>query len=83
MTPQEAIVQPVIDVSGIKTYVDSLMPESTVEALIGLGHDIELLEEEPAPTSYFARPSAIQVDYERNLLRAGVDSFRPTTALGY
>ena len=83
MTPQEAIVQPVIDVSGSKTYVDSRMPESTVEALIGLGHDIELLEEEPAPTSYFARPSAIQVDYERNLLRAGVDSFRPTTALGY
>jgi gamma-glutamyltranspeptidase len=83
MTPQEAIVQPVIDVSGSKTYVDSRMSESTVKALVSLGHDIELLEEEPAPTGYFARPSAIQVDYEKNLLRAGVDSFRPTTALGY
>jgi gamma-glutamyltranspeptidase/glutathione hydrolase len=83
MSPQEAIVQPVIDVSGSKTYVDSRMPESTIKALVNLGHDIELLEEEPAPTGYFARPSAIQVDYERNLLRAGVDSFRPTTALGY
>jgi gamma-glutamyltranspeptidase/glutathione hydrolase len=83
MSPQEAIVQPVIDVSGSKTYVDSRMPESTIKALVSLGHDIELLEEEPAPTGYFARPSAIQVDYERNLLRAGVDSFRPTTALGY
>ena len=83
MTPQEAIVQPVIDVSGSKTYVDSRMPESTIKALVSLGHDIELLEEEPAPTGYFARPSAIQVDYERKLLKAGVDSFRPTTALGY
>ena len=83
MSPQEAIVQPVIDVSGSKTYVDSRMPESTIKALVSHGHDIDLLEEEPAPTGYFARPSAIQVDYERNLLRAGVDSFRPTTALGY
>ena len=83
MTPQEAIVQPVIDVSGSKTYVDSRMLESTIKALVSLGHDIELLEEEPAPTGYFARPSAIQVDYERKLLKAGVDSFRPTTALGY
>lgn len=83
MTPQEAIVQPVVDVSGSKTYVDSRMPESTIKGLISLEHDIELLEEEPAPTGYFARPSAIQVDYQRNLLRAGVDSFRPTTALGY
>ena len=83
MSPQEAIVQPVIDVSGSKAYVDSRMSESTIKALVGLGHDIELLEEEPAPTGYFARPSAIQVDYERNLLRAGVDAFRPTTALGY
>ena len=83
MSPQEAIVQPVIDVSGSKAYVDSRMSESSIKALVGLGHDIELLEEEPAPTGYFARPSAIQVDYERNLLRAGVDAFRPTTALGY
>ena len=75
MTPQEAIVQPVVDVSGSKTYVDSRMPESTIKGLISLEHDIELLEEEPAPTGYFARPSAIQVDYQRNLLRAGVDSF--------
>ena len=83
MSPQEAIVQPVVDVSGRKTFVDSRMDSSVVNSLLDLGHDIELLEEEPAPTGYFARPSAIQIDYDKNILKAGVDSYRPTTALGY
>ena len=83
MSPQEAIIQPVVDVSGRKTFVDSRMNPSTVNALLDLGHDIDLLEEEPAPTGYFARPSAIQIDHEKNILKAGVDSYRPTTALGY
>ncbi|MEC9366842.1 MAG: gamma-glutamyltransferase family protein [Chloroflexota bacterium] len=83
MSPQEAIIQPVVDVSGRKTFIDSRMDSSIVNSLIDLGHDIDLLEEEPAPTGYFARPSAIQIDYGKNILKAGVDAYRPTTALGY
>ena len=49
---------------------------------------IKLVEDQPGMPSNFARPSAIQIDYETELLRAGIDPFRPTTgrdslALGY
>jgi hypothetical protein len=42
-----------------------------------------VVEEQPAMTGSFSRPSAITIDYETGLLRAGVDAFRPTMATGY
>ena len=83
MTPQEAINQPSVDASGRYTLVDSRIPEDIVEELEKIGHVIKVMEEEPGLPGDFSRPSAIQIDHEKGLLRAGVDAFRPLTALGY
>jgi gamma-glutamyltranspeptidase/glutathione hydrolase len=83
MTPQEAIVEPTLDVSGSETLVDSRLPDEVIKGLEELGHRIAVVEEEPGMTGNFSRPSAISIDYETGLLRAGVDAFRPTMAIGY
>jgi hypothetical protein len=62
------------------------MSDEAVGGLRRLGHHVELIEEQPAMTGAFSRPSAITIDYddyEAGLLRAGVDAFRPTMAAGY
>lgn len=83
MGPQEAISQPTVDASGKTTLVNARMSDDAVQGLRRLGHRIEVIEEQPEMTGAFSRPSAIAVDYETGLLRAGVDSFRPTMAIGY
>jgi gamma-glutamyltranspeptidase len=83
MTPQEAISQPTVDASGKDTLVNARMPDKVVGGLKRLGHRGELVEEQPTLTGAFSRPSAIYIDYESGLLRAGVDSFRPIMAAGY
>ena len=83
MSPQEAILAPVVDTSGKDTLVDCRVPDEVVAELERRGHRIKLVEDQPGTPSNFARPSAIQIDYETGLLRAGVDPYRPTMALGY
>ncbi len=83
MSPQEAILAPAIDTSGKDTLVDYRVPDEVVAELERRGHRIKLVEDQPGMPSNFARPSAIQIDYETELLRAGIDPFRPTMALGY
>lgn len=83
MGPQDAISQPTIDVSGKETLVNARITDEVVGGLRRLGHHVELIEEQPAMTGAFSRPSAITIDYETGLLRAGVDAFRPTMAAGY
>lgn len=83
MTPQEAIAQPTIDVSGRDTLVDSRLPDDTIAKLEKLGHRVKVVEEEPGMLGNFSRPSAIYIDYEAGILRAGTDVFRPSIALGY
>ena len=83
MTPQEAIVQPTVDASGRDTLVDSRLHDDVVEGLEALGHRVLVVEEEPGMGSNFSRPSAIHIDYESGLLRAGVDPFAHAMALGY
>lgn len=83
MGPQEAITQPTVDASGLDTLVNARMPDDVVGGLKRLGHLVEVVEEQPAMTGSFSRPSAITIDYETGLLRAGVDAFRPTMATGY
>jgi gamma-glutamyltranspeptidase / glutathione hydrolase len=83
MGPQEAISQPTVDASGLDTLVNARIPDDVVGALKRLGHLVEVVEEQPAMTGSFSRPSAIAIDYDTGLLRAGVDAFRPTMAIGY
>jgi gamma-glutamyltranspeptidase / glutathione hydrolase len=83
MGPQEAIIQPTIDAITKNTVIDSRIPEGVVKNLEKLGHRIKLAQEEPGMLGNFSRPSAIYIDPETGLLRAGVDAFRPAMALGY
>jgi len=81
MGPQEAVAAPTVDASGAETLVDSRIPEGSVKHLASLGHTVKVVEEQPG-MSFFARPSAIQINRETGMLRGGVDLFRKSTALG-
>ena len=83
MGPQDAVAALTVDASGREVLVDSRLPTDVVEQLHALGHSLKRVEEEPGMTGNFARPSAITIDYDSGLLRAGVDVFRPALALGY
>ena len=83
MGPQDAVAALTVDASGREVLVDSRFPADVVEPLRALGHEIRLVDEEPGMTGNFSRPSAVTIDYESGLLRAGVDVFRPALALGY
>ena len=65
---------------GLDTLVDSRIPPIPVEGLRKRLHNVKVVDEGPG-LSYFARPSAILIGDEN--LRAGVDLFRKSTALGY
>ncbi len=83
MGPQAAIVAFTLDSSGRETLVDSRLPGEVVEELRRYSHEVRSIVEEPGMGGTFSRPSAITIDWERGLLRAGVDAFRPAIALGY
>ena len=83
MGPQDAVAALTVDASGREVLVDSRFPTEVVEQLRALGHELKLVDEEPGMTGNFSRPSAVTIDYDRGLLRAGVDVFRPALALGY
>jgi gamma-glutamyltranspeptidase / glutathione hydrolase len=83
MGPQDAVAALTVDASGRETLVDSRFPAEVVEELRSYGHEVKLVEEEPGMTGNFSRPSAVTVDYDAGVVRAGVDVFRPAVALGY
>ena len=83
MGPQDAVAALTVDASGRETLVDSRLPDEVVEELRSYGHAVRLVEEEPGMLGNFSRPSAVRIDYDRSVVRAGVDVFRPATALGY
>ena len=82
MSPQEAVGQPVVDASSMSTIVDDRTPLEVIDRLREMGHAVEPVTEDPGSWN-FARPTAIQIDYESGLLRAGVDPFRAAMAMGY
>lgn len=83
MGPQDAVAALTVDASGRDVLVDSRFPAEVVESLRTMGHMVKLVDEEPGMTGNFSRPSAVRIDYDRGLLYAGVDVFRPALALGY
>ncbi len=82
MSPQEAVGQPVVDASSMSTVVDDRTPPLVIKRLMEMGHAVEPVTEDPGSWN-FARPTAIQIDYDSGLLRAGVDPFRAAMAMGY
>ena len=83
MGPQDAVAALTVDASGRDTLIDSRFPADVIEQLRAYGHLVKPVDEEPGMTGNFSRPSAVTIDYDGGILRAGVDVFRPALALGY
>lgn len=83
MGPQDAVAAWTVDASGRDVLVDSRLPTDVINKLRNLGHHLKVVEEEPGMTGNFSRPSAVTIDYDLGVIRAGVDVFRPALALGY
>ena len=82
MGPQQAITSSRTDAAGAANLVDSRLDEGVVEALRQLGHSIRVVNDVEAWYS-FARPSAILVDREKGVLRAGIHTLQVAEATGY
>ena len=82
MGPQEAITTPRIDTAGAANLVDSRLNDGVVQALQGMGHSMQVVNDVEAWYS-FARPSAILVDAEKGVLRAGTHTWPVADATGF
>ena len=82
MGPQQAITASRTDAAGVANLVDSRLDEGVVKALRQLGHSIRVVNDVEAWYS-FARPSAIVVDREKGVLRAGIHTLQVAEAAGY
>jgi len=83
MGPQNAVAAPTVDGSGQETLVDDRLPAGVLDELRSYGHALRPVQEEPGGRGHFSRPSAVRIDYDAGVVRAGVDVFRPAVALGY
>jgi gamma-glutamyltranspeptidase/glutathione hydrolase len=82
MGPQEAITAPRTDAAGVNNLVDSRLDSDVVEGLRRMGHRMDVVSD--IETWYrFARPSAILVDRDQGVLRAGAHLLQTAQALGY
>lgn len=70
MGPQEAITSTRIDTAGAVNMADSRLDKGVVKALEQMGHSMHIVNDVDAWYS-FARPSAIQIDERKGVLRAG------------
>ena len=82
MGPQQAITASRTDAAGPVNLVDARLDDRVVESLRGMGHSLDVVSDIEAWYT-FARPSAIQVDQENGVLRAGTHTFQVAEAAGY
>ena len=82
MSIQEAITAPSVDAAERETFVDHRIDPQTVEALAGMGHNVEVVAE-PATGGGFSRPRGVMLNPDTGLLHAGVHPFGPDEARGY
>jgi gamma-glutamyltranspeptidase/glutathione hydrolase len=79
---QDAVTAPRIHCEGPVTEVDAHVGQVIADGLVGLGHQVKLIEENT--TSFrFARPSGIRIDPETSQLTGGVHQYTPAWAMGY
>ncbi|MEZ4571104.1 MAG: gamma-glutamyltransferase family protein [Thermomicrobiales bacterium] len=78
---QGSISAPRIHSEGPAVEISTRFPETTIEGLRKMGHDLTL-REDSLSANHFARPSGIMIDAADGLLRAGVHQYTPATAIG-
>lgn len=81
MGAQDAVGGPRVHCEGAPALVDSRFAAATLDALREMGHDLTVLTESLAISS-FGRPNAVLVDPASGRLRSGVYPFRPYVAIG-
>ena len=82
MSIQEAIMAPSVDAAERETFVDHRIDPQTVEAMVGMGHNVEVVPE-PSTGGGFSRPRGVMLNPDTGLLHAGVHPFGPDEARGY
>ena len=82
MSIQEAITAPSVDAAERETFIDHRIDSQTLEALLRMGHNVEVVPE-PSTGGGFSRPRGVMIDPGTGLLHAGVHPFGPDEARGY
>lgn len=77
---QDAVNLPRTHCEGRQAWIDSRVPEATLDELRAMGHDL-VVKEETFSSSWFARPNGILIDGAT--LRGGVNQFKVAWAEGY
>ncbi len=80
LPPQAAVEAPRVDTADETLLLDSRFPVGVAAALERMGHTVEVVAEDIS-TLHFANPSVITA-FEPGTLRAGVNPFSTTTAVG-
>ena len=78
---QAAVSAPRVHSEGRATEISTRFPESMINELEQMGHEV-VRREESISSSFFARPNGIKIDPETGDLHAGVFPFTPATAIG-
>jgi gamma-glutamyltranspeptidase/glutathione hydrolase len=79
---QAAVTTPRIHCEGPQTEVDGRNDPALVQALAGMGHEVQLHQENES-SFRFARPGGIRIDSTTNILTGGVFQSTPAWAMGY
>jgi gamma-glutamyltranspeptidase/glutathione hydrolase len=82
MGPQEAITVSRTDAAGQVNLVDLRLDGKVIESLRQMGHRMEVVSDIEA-WYRFARPSALVVDRDHNVLRAGTHTLQTAEAVGF
>jgi gamma-glutamyltranspeptidase/glutathione hydrolase len=81
MQVQAAVDAPRVHCQGDRTLVDARIPEHVVRGLRDLGHEVDVVIDDPGLT-HFGRISAVSRDPQSGLLRAGAGPAWWTAAAG-
>jgi len=81
MGAQDAVTVPRVHCEGRQTTVDVRLGTKRLEALRGLGHELDV-REETFSTTYFGRPNMVMVDPATGDLLGGVNQYKPAYAIG-
>lgn len=80
-SPQRAVSAPRIDFEGAKVILDPRFPQHTIDGLRSRGHEVEL-RSEGLSTFEYGNPCILARD-GHGVIRAGVNPFQATTAVGF
>ena len=82
MSPQKAIDAPRIDCSSIKITADPRIDKTTIDKLISLGHEMQVLGGDYSQSRFGQFASPVAVTKQNGIFRGGVDTFHAAHATG-